>query len=126
MENTEWRRTGTDRQGPARPGTDQHGPARTGNGPATDRHRLATDQLEHKKLGWHGVALASQKVEHVWIQPPGSAKAWAWRPDKLSIGWGYHFRYQYFAFHISGRISFRLVEATIPGTNISHSILVAG
>ena len=29
----------------------------------------------------------------------------------------------YFAFHINGRISFRLAGATIPGTSTSHSML---
>ena len=47
-------------------------------------------------------------------------------PDKLSAGWGNHFGYQYFAFHISGRISFRLAGATISGISTSHSILMAG
>ena len=47
-------------------------------------------------------------------------------PDKLSAGWGNHFGYQYFAFHISGRISFRPAGATLSGTSTSGSISVAG
>ena len=43
-------------------------------------------------------------------------------PDKLSAGWGNHFGYQYVAFHIGGRISFRLAGATISGTSTAFDI----